>query len=373
MTVLEARKGKRQPRQRRHCAQHLKHRIQTAQRPRDTDEHPLAEGALAQSSADLALAVTGVAGPNGGSPGKPVGLVHLAAARRTGRTLHRAMRFGDLGRTEVRRRSVLAAFALLAWLLAAVLALPAVAGAEEPASGQTGDAIGATMAAEFSLRAGKLNEAVRWYLQASDEVGGDAALVERAVQVALVDTDDALLGQALDRWRELAPPTLAMRSAQATWLLRNIPGLPPILQTIHLLSVSAVMGSIVFINLRVLGIAFRRQQLSEMLDRLMPWLWGALLTLLLSGLPFILARPGRYFENPVFLIKFSLLIPAIVLTLIFVFRLRGSHAAPDVAADGPALQGIAARSLACLSLLLWLGIVMAGRWIAYSDYLFYPA
>src|SRR5690606_27752643 len=118
----------------------------------------------------------------------------------------------------------------------------------------------------------------------------------------------------------------------------------------------AVMGSIVFINLRVLGIAFRRQQLSEMLDRLMPWLWGALLTLLLSGLPFILARPGRYFENPVFLIKFSLLIPAIVLTLIFVFRIRGSHAAPDVAADGPALQGIAARSMACLSLLLWLGI-----------------
>ena len=99
--------------------------------------------------------------------------------------------------------------------------MPAVAGAEEPASGQVGDAIGAAMAAEFSLRAGKLNEAARWYLQASEEVGGDAALVERAVQVALVDTDDELLGQALDQWRELAPPTLAMRSAQATWLLRT--------------------------------------------------------------------------------------------------------------------------------------------------------
>ena len=111
--------------------------------------------------------------------------------------------------------------ALLAWLLAAALLVPATAVAEEPESGQVGDAIGATMAAEFSLRAGKLNEAVRWYLQASDEVGGDAALVERAVQVALVDTDDELLGQALDQWRELAPPTLAMRSAQATWLLRT--------------------------------------------------------------------------------------------------------------------------------------------------------
>ena len=110
---------------------------------------------------------------------------------------------------------------LRAWWLAAALLLPAAAVAEAPGSGQVGDAVGATMAAEFSLRAGKLNEAVRWYLQASDEVGGDAALVERAVQVALVDTDDALLGQALEQWRGLAAPTLAMRSAQATWLLRT--------------------------------------------------------------------------------------------------------------------------------------------------------
>lgn len=113
--------------------------------------------------------------------------------------------------------------ALRTWLLALALALPlpGLAGAREPAPGQVGDAIGAAMAAEFSLRAGKLNHAVRWYLQASDEVGGDAALVERAVQVALVDSDDELLGRALREWRELAPATLAMRSAQATWLLRT--------------------------------------------------------------------------------------------------------------------------------------------------------
>lgn len=111
--------------------------------------------------------------------------------------------------------------ALRAWLLAAALALPILAGAEEPGEGQVGDAIGAAMAAEFSLRAGKLNEAVRWYLEASEAAGGDAALVERAVQVALVDKDDALLGAALEQWRALAPPTLAMRSAQATWLLRT--------------------------------------------------------------------------------------------------------------------------------------------------------
>ncbi len=112
--------------------------------------------------------------------------------------------------------------ALKAWVLAAALALPFAAGADDPLQGEAdGEAIGATMAAEFSLRAGKLNDAVRWYLRASDAVGGDAALAERAVQVALVGTDDGLLGQALGQWRELAPATLAMRAAQATWLLRT--------------------------------------------------------------------------------------------------------------------------------------------------------
>ena len=73
----------------------------------------MAEGALAHSRADLAIAVTGIAGPDGGSEEKPVGLVHFAAARRDRKTLHREERFGDLGRSEVRRRSVLAAFSLV--------------------------------------------------------------------------------------------------------------------------------------------------------------------------------------------------------------------------------------------------------------------
>ena len=72
----------------------------------------MAEGALKASGADLSVAVTGIAGPSGGSAAKPVGLVHFAAAR-NGRVIAREIRFGDLGRTEVRRRSVLAALELL--------------------------------------------------------------------------------------------------------------------------------------------------------------------------------------------------------------------------------------------------------------------
>ncbi|MBV8447338.1 MAG: CinA family protein, partial [Hyphomicrobiales bacterium] len=73
----------------------------------------MAEGALAHSVADLSVAVTGVAGPGGGSTEKPVGLVHFAAAGKGKATVREERRFGDLGRSEIRRQSVLVALALL--------------------------------------------------------------------------------------------------------------------------------------------------------------------------------------------------------------------------------------------------------------------
>jgi nicotinamide-nucleotide amidase len=74
----------------------------------------MAEGALANSQADIAVATTGVAGPGGGTTDKPVGLVHIAAARRGGPTLHREYRFGDIGRGAVRLAGVEAALQLAA-------------------------------------------------------------------------------------------------------------------------------------------------------------------------------------------------------------------------------------------------------------------
>ncbi|MEQ1864363.1 MAG: CinA family protein [Micropepsaceae bacterium] len=73
----------------------------------------MAEGALANSRADLSVAITGVAGPGGGSPDKPIGLVHFAAARRGRATLGEVRRFGDLGRDNIRIESVEVALALL--------------------------------------------------------------------------------------------------------------------------------------------------------------------------------------------------------------------------------------------------------------------
>ncbi len=79
---------------------------------RETAE-AMAQGALAHSPADVAAAITGIAGPGGALPGKPVGLVHLAAAARAGRSAHVERHFGNIGRAQVRRASVAQALALL--------------------------------------------------------------------------------------------------------------------------------------------------------------------------------------------------------------------------------------------------------------------
>jgi nicotinamide-nucleotide amidase len=73
----------------------------------------MAIGALEKAGVDLAVSITGIAGPGGATPGKPVGLVHFAVAARDGRIIHRECRFGAIGRTTVRQRSVVEALRML--------------------------------------------------------------------------------------------------------------------------------------------------------------------------------------------------------------------------------------------------------------------
>ncbi len=77
----------------------------------------MASGALENSKADFSVAVTGVAGPDGGTPEKPVGLVYIAAADRDGHTVDQVLRLGDIGRTRVRFETVIAALGLVTGML----------------------------------------------------------------------------------------------------------------------------------------------------------------------------------------------------------------------------------------------------------------
>jgi nicotinamide-nucleotide amidase len=73
----------------------------------------MAKGALAHASVDLAVSITGIAGPTGAVPGKPIGLVFFCAASRSGRVIAHDRKYGDIGRVKVREQSVLQALAML--------------------------------------------------------------------------------------------------------------------------------------------------------------------------------------------------------------------------------------------------------------------
>jgi nicotinamide-nucleotide amidase len=73
----------------------------------------MAKGALAHAQVDLAVSITGIAGPTGATPGKPIGLVYFCAASRSGRVIAHDRKFGDIGRSNVRRASVIQALAML--------------------------------------------------------------------------------------------------------------------------------------------------------------------------------------------------------------------------------------------------------------------
>lgn len=153
----------------------------------------------------------------------------------------------------------------------------------------------------------------------------------------------------------------------ARYLLGNVPGLPPIAQAIHIMGISVVMGSVVLVSLRFLGLAVPSQNVSEMIRRLLPWTWWALPLNAVTGLLFVVARPARYFFNPVFGIKFSLLVPAVGLAgVVYLLNRKEADFWEHTLA-----RRISGRVIAVVSLVLWVGVVMAGRWIAYADYLFY--
>ncbi len=147
--------------------------------------------------------------------------------------------------------------------------------------------------------------------------------------------------------------------------IQSVSWIIPTVQTIHILAIAGVIGSMVLLDLRVLGIAARTQSLSSVSHRLLPWVWCALIVLLLSGSVLITGEPGRSLVNLIFQVKMALVLLAAVLTF-FLQRSLNATAATAEAYHAPA----SAKAIAAISLVVWVTIVFAGRWIAYGDTLF---
>jgi hypothetical protein len=115
------------------------------------------------------------------------------------------------------------------------------------------------------------------------------------------------------------------------------------------------------IDLRLMGVLGRDQSLARVSGRFRPVIWWTLPVLLATGSIMIIGEPARSLANPVFQLKMALLAAAIIVTLSYQVPLGRNPAFWEVSTG----RRGAAQFIAVLSLLLWVGIVFAGRWIAY--------
>lgn len=138
----------------------------------------------------------------------------------------------------------------------------------------------------------------------------------------------------------------------------------PTVQTVHILALSAVLASMAMFDLRLLGLAGKRHSIASLSRRFMPWLWCALIVLAASGCILIIGEPKRALGNVFFQLKMGMLATAIVLTLGFRALLKRDLAAGS--ADLLPAHFTAAKITGLASLVLWLGIAVAGRLIAYA-------
>jgi hypothetical protein len=159
----------------------------------------------------------------------------------------------------------------------------------------------------------------------------------------------------LDRfceWLKVTPFSVALQSAE--WVV-------PTVQTVHILTIGAVIGSGVMIALRTLGWIAPDQTLAATNLRLLRVIWWSLPVLLVTGILMISAEPARSLENPAFALKMSLLAASILVNLGYQTALRRNPQFWELSTR----RRYAGRAIAFLSLALWVGVIFSGRWIAY--------
>jgi small-conductance mechanosensitive channel len=151
-------------------------------------------------------------------------------------------------------------------------------------------------------------------------------------------------------WLKVTPVSVTLQTVG--WIV-------PALQTVHILAISALMGSALMIALRMLELAGRDQPRSEVVLRFLRVIWAALPILLVTGLLLITAEPARSLENPAFLLKMTLLVVAIALSLVW----RATRTSAFW--QGSPWGHRSTKAFAVFFLFLWVGVLFAGRWIAY--------
>jgi hypothetical protein len=154
-------------------------------------------------------------------------------------------------------------------------------------------------------------------------------------------------------WLAASPASLGLQGL--SWVV-------PTIQTLHILAIGAVLTSASMINLRLVGVGAQAQSMAAVTARFAPWVWYAVVVLALSGAVLILIEPARPLTNPIFFLKLALIAGVALLMLTISLPLRRDELYWERSARSRAVGW----SVASLSWVLWIGVICAGRWIAYT-------
>ncbi len=145
------------------------------------------------------------------------------------------------------------------------------------------------------------------------------------------------------------------------WIRNSIYG-EPVIETIHVLTLTFFLGFAVLLDLRLLGVCMRKRPVSEVLDQFNPCLFLGFAIMIVSGVLLFSGDPLSFYSTFFFKIKMVLLVLAGLNVLVFNATIRRKIAEWDLAPTTPR----AAKIAAIVSLVLWVAIVAAGRAIAYA-------
>ena len=149
---------------------------------------------------------------------------------------------------------------------------------------------------------------------------------------------------AICRWLEQTSVGASVR--QSLWLF-------PAIETVHLLGMAALLGTIVAFDLRLMGLVMRREPVSVLSRRLLPWAWAGFAVQVATGALLFTSEAVKMYANPAFRLKMLLIALAGLHALIFHFTSHRSIAAWDERRLLPA----GARIAGFVSILLWIGVV----------------
>jgi len=158
-------------------------------------------------------------------------------------------------------------------------------------------------------------------------------------------------------------------------VLQNVEWIVPAVQTVHILCIGAVISAALALALRQFGLLAADQPLTRVAAQFLRVIWLALPVLLVTGSLLIAAEPRRSLASPAFQLKMALLVCVVSLLLLYQRRIgRLARSNAGGAGTGAAGAGAAAATafrpgnvITLVALLLWVGIIFAGRWIAYAS------